>query len=130
MPRSASTLKRVRILACLFLLSGCASHGPRAPDAGDATSSDGSDALADAQIDDAASMLDATDAVSPPDSGLADASVDGGTGEPPAPPPPWDGFTPTGPGYTVAVSPSAERGIWEGFGASLAWWAKGVGGSA
>jgi galactan endo-1,6-beta-galactosidase len=54
---------------------------------------------------------------------------DAGSQEPPAPPPSWQGFTPTGPGYTVTFTPSRERGAWQGWGASLAWWAQGVGGS-
>jgi galactan endo-1,6-beta-galactosidase len=33
-------------------------------------------------------------------------------------------------GYTVSLRPQESRGLWDGWGASLAWWGKGVGGSA
>jgi galactan endo-1,6-beta-galactosidase len=39
------------------------------------------------------------------------------------------GLALTGAGYTVSVDTGGARGAWEGWGASLAWWGKAVGGS-
>lgn len=68
-------------------------------------------------------------------------NVDSQTAKRPSPATPKGGDTParpfdptdataidvTGPGYTVMVDKSANRGTWEGWGASLAWWGKAIG---
>jgi galactan endo-1,6-beta-galactosidase len=109
-------------LASLLVLSACAAAGPPAA-GGDI---DGN--ITDAGVVDG-SIADGSIA----DGSIADATVvgaDGAVDEPAVPPPPWDGFMPTGPGYTMTVTPGVARGVWEGFGASLAWWAHGVGESS
>src|SRR5690349_3906572 len=35
----------------------------------------------------------------------------------------------SGPGYRVTINKNEDRGTWEGWGCSLAWWGNGVGGS-
>ncbi|KAI9359584.1 glycoside hydrolase superfamily [Zopfochytrium polystomum] len=46
------------------------------------------------------------------------------------PRPNWLPDTASGGNYVVTLSTSDNRGVWDGFGTSVAWWGRGVGGSA
>jgi galactan endo-1,6-beta-galactosidase len=118
--RGMAHLARAHLAMGLVLLAACATAEPSASPGDQPGSPDG-----------AIAVFDATPHGPPDATAVSDASAssDASTDEPPAPPPPWGGFTPTGPGYQTTINPARERGVWEGWGASLAWWAQGVGGS-